>query len=754
MGKTKIRAFQKTVPWRRIAEKAGWISAGIALELGASDFSAAPAASALLAGVSGEKMWYVLAGGLFGALLHGFPTALTSVAAMAIVLAARIIPDFNKPAVRAAERFAAAAGACFFSRIAEATQTTDFMIMVIAAICSGVFAASAVLLEYRMDNRAEKRKFNIAEPTEQALFSIVCSLGFLSFGALDYPFVNIGRLIFGAVFLCVLSGNGAVKAFVFAIPALFGLCAAEYEMGAGAAAFAFAALASGIFNKRGKIARAAGFAFFAAAGTLVSGADESSLRIIIEAAIAGIVYIFFPVGNARAQTEISDSTAALLLRERLNFAADALAGVETGITAAAETLSKKYNSVPEQIAEKAADRACRFCPNSMLCWGKYYERFRGEFERLTEQLRTGFPLTDDSMNGECAEICRNKAAVMSAINAEYSRYLSAVCDERKIAEMRRIYTDRLESTEQILRDLSRADYAEENIPDKAAEKRAETVLRDTGVRKPRAFVSVGSRLHFEAYGETEPLVDREYLGALLAGALGRELDIPEISGGGGLFRITANSAARLSAKLGAFQIAKGQNNVCGDCFESFTDMNGIFYVILSDGMGAGSRARVDSAMVCSVAAKLIKSGISLSAVLETVNSVLLVKSADESFATLDICRIDLNSGECAVYKAGAATTYIKCSEKLVRIAISSVPAGTGGKISIPAQKFSVSSGDVIIMTTDGAALDERWLARELSAAVNPSELSERIAKASRSADNGKNDDISVVAVSIFSGAAN
>ena len=134
--------------------------------------------------------------------------------------------------------------------------------------------------------------------------------------------------------------------------------------------------------------------------------------------------------------------------------------------------------------------------------------------------------------------------------------------------------------------------------------------------------------------------------------------------------------------------------------------------------------------------------------METVNTVLMVKSTDESFATLDICKIDLNSGECAVYKAGAATTYIKSADKLLRASLSSPPAGMGGKLTVPAQKFTVSAGDKIIMTTDGAVLDEEWLSRELSADTPAKELSEKIARAARAAENGREDDISVIAVTV------
>ena len=72
----------------------------------------------------------------------------------------------------------------------------------------------------------------------------------------------------------------------------------------------------------------------------------------------------------------------------------------------------------------------------------------------------------------------------------------------------------------------------------------------------------------------------------------------------------------------------------------------------------------------------------------------------------------------------------------------------GGKLTVPAQKFSVHSGDIILMMTDGVTPDEQWLSRELSRQSTPSELSERIAKAARNAENGRDDDISVIAVMV------
>lgn len=729
-----------------LKENAVWAILGLGAELGSPGLSAAPTAAALVAGLSGKRSLCAAFGGALGAVLHGFPSALLGLAAMGIVLAARFIPDLNNAKLRAAERFFAAAFAVFFARIAEVGDTSELLITIVAALTSGLLALCVCLL----CDISKTRDPDISEPRDCSLCCIVTALGFLSLGALDYPFANIGRLILGFVLLTVTARRGLAWCAAIAVPAVLGFCA--NGAGAGAAVIAFSAVASGAFTKYGKIVRAVGFMFFCAVSTVVLGIDDNSWKILVEAVVAAAAFVCIPIEKIKVpENDFSDSTVALMLRERLNFAADAIGGIGSGINAAADTLDRKYSTNPEQIAERAADRACRSCPNSMVCWGKKYEQFRKEFSRLVTQLRTGFELTEFSMSPECAEECVNKNSVIRAISSEYSRYISAAADERRIRELRRIYIDQLEGVRDILRDMGavKSEVKTANRA-RAAEKRAEKLLRENGVELPQAFVMFDRRgkLRFEAYGTTEPRVTKEYLGTLLIKALGRDLELPEITGSSGRIRITTNERTALSARIGAFQLPKGQNNVCGDCYDTFTDASGTLYVILSDGMGTGSRARVDSAMACSVLSKLLKGGISLPAALETVNNVLMVKSADESFATLDICRLDLNSGECVVYKAGAATTYIKSANKLVRATLSSPPAGLGGKLTVPAQRFTVGAGDVIVMTTDGAVLDEQWLSRELSQRVEPCELSERIAKAARAAENGRDDDISVIAVAV------
>lgn len=736
--KTRIGDFAK--------KSAVWAVGGFALELASGGSGAAPGAAALAAGISGAPGLWVFAGGILGALLRGIPAGLTGLASLGIALCARILPNVRNSTGKSVISFFTAAAAVFFPRSASVREPSELLYAIIAAVTAGIFAACVSLLY----DTVSLRGFDISEPKDCALAAVITGLAFLTLAGLDYPPLNIGRLLAGFLLLSVTARRGMTYGAVLGIPALFGLCAADGELGRGAAAVCIASIISCALTKYGKITRAVGFVFFGCAAVLSGGIDSGSWRIFAELSLAGLAFVIIPVEKiGAAESDFSDSTIAMMLRERLCFAADAIAGVSSGLNAAADTLERKYCTTIDRVGERAADKACRTCPNSMVCWGQKYELFHAEFNRLVKLARSGTELSEQSFSPLAAEECIGKGVVIRAINSAYSQYLAAAEDERRVKELRRIYTEQLASVHDILEDMGCA-AGRGASGNRTAEKRVEKVLKECGLKEPSAFVTFDrrGRMLLEAYGSGELRTDREYLGELMITALGREMELPEVSGGSGRVRVTAAERSVMSAEIGAFQLSKGKNRICGDCYESFTDAAGALYIVLSDGMGSGSRARIDSALACAMMTRLLKSGISLSAALETVNTSLMVKSADESFATLDICRIDLNSGECTIYKAGAATTYIKCADKLVRATLSSPPAGTGGRLTVPAQRFRVGAGDVIIMTTDGASIDEEWLSHELSARISPQELSEKIARTARSAENGREDDISVIAVSV------
>ena len=164
-----------------------------------------------------------------------------------------------------------------------------------------------------------------------------------------------------------------------------------------------------------------------------------------------------------------------------------------------------------------------------------------------------------------------------------------------------------------------------------------------------------------------------------------------------------------SLEVGFAQFS-AEGELCGDTVKIINDSTGHSILIISDGMGKGSRAALDGAMGAGLLSKLINSGFGFDSALKIVNSALLVKSNDESLATLDIANIDLFTGKCELFKAGAPASYIIKDGRLTKCELTSMPAGILRGIEFAKRTAVLSLGDSIILMSDGITdLGERWL---------------------------------------------
>lgn len=64
--------------------------------------------------------------------------------------------------------------------------------------------------------------------------------------------------------------------------------------------------------------------------------------------------------------------------------------------------------------------------------------------------------------------------------------------------------------------------------------------------------------------------------------------------------------------------------------------NGTFAVSLSDGMGNGERAQQESSAALNILEELLQSGMDEKLAIKSVNSVLMLRSPEEMYATVDM----------------------------------------------------------------------------------------------------------------------
>ena len=174
--------------------------------------------------------------------------------------------------------------------------------------------------------------------------------------------------------------------------------------------------------------------------------------------------------------------------------------------------------------------------------------------------------------------------------------------------------------------------------------------------------------------------------------------------------------------------------------------------VLSDGMGTGGRAAVDGGMAVSIFSKLIKAGLGFDCALKVVNSALLIKSEDESLATLDVISVDLYNGEVTFRKAGAALSFIRKNGDMYRVETPSLPIGILTDVEFTCTEDTLAPEDIIVIVSDGAVVcGEEWIERiilqwqdksmqELAHLINDEATARRT--------DGHDDDITVLALRI------
>lgn len=142
--------------------------------------------------------------------------------------------------------------------------------------------------------------------------------------------------------------------------------------------------------------------------------------------------------------------------------------------------------------------------------------------------------------------------------------------------------------------------------------------------------------------------------------------------------------------------------VSGDAHLARELDDGQMVLALSDGMGAGVRAARESRTAIGLLERLLEAGYPASAAVRTINSVLLLRTAEDTFATIDLAVINLTTGDCEFTKIGACPTYLIRGERVMTVRAASVPAGILGDIQVEPERWRLRPGDTLVMMTDGA----------------------------------------------------
>lgn len=201
-----------------------------------------------------------------------------------------------------------------------------------------------------------------------------------------------------------------------------------------------------------------------------------------------------------------------------------------------------------------------------------------------------------------------------------------------------------------------------------------------------------------------------------------------------------------------------QEKVSGDNYSILELDCGKLVVILSDGMGSGEKACLESSAVIERMETLLEAGHTVNRAMNIVNNTLLAAGELSNMSTLDVCSLDLYTGNCEFRKMGAAASFIKSSVYVEPVAMNRLPLGIFFRNEDDFISRELMDKDYLIMVTDGV-LDafsagdyEEMLGQYLRdmRECSPAEVAQRILQFALKCSGGHiRDDMTILVLEVF-----
>lgn len=164
---------------------------------------------------------------------------------------------------------------------------------------------------------------------------------------------------------------------------------------------------------------------------------------------------------------------------------------------------------------------------------------------------------------------------------------------------------------------------------------------------------------------------------------------------------------RFTPELAVGTACKAGNRVSGDRGATCRDRFGNFYVLLCDGMGTGPEARAESDRAAKLLSALLAGGVAGDSAMQLLNGFYVLRKTT-AFSTVDLLQLNLFTGAGAIYKWGAAPSYLRVGDRVEKIGTASPPPGCGvGPDHCPERyELSLKAGETLVMVSDGAFGEE------------------------------------------------
>ncbi len=504
---------------------------------------------------------------------------------------------------------------------------------------------------------------------------------------------------------------------------------------------AFAGMLAGLLKEGNKIAVSLGMLLGSSILTIYIGNQAEVLNSTWESLAAVVLFALTPKAMIQMLAKYVPGTQENL-KSQHDYAKrvrDVTAGRVEQFSEVFRQLSRSFKQItadaqPIQKEEEVghfmnsvAEQSCKGCWKRNQCWDdKFYQTYKFMTDMMTEVEVRG-PLSRKHILPQWKKHCIKPDHVLEVMKHQYSLYKNDQHWKKQIMESRQLVAEQLSGVSQVMEDLAK-EIKREGQELFMQEEQIRSALEELGLSIHSIdIISLDEgNVEIEIIHQYTKGFDecRKIIAPLLSEILGEHVAVKNeqaLERKEGYSTVVFGSAKEYEVETGIAGAAKNGDLLSGDSFSAMELGNGKFAVALSDGMGNGERARAESSAALSILQQLLQSGMEEKLAIKSVNSVLMLRSSDEMYATVDVALIDLYNANTTFLKIGSTPSFIKRGSEVFPISANNLPVGIVNDIDVDLVSLPLQPGDILIMMTDGiydapghAVNKELWMKRVLS----------------------------------------
>ncbi|XZJ05107.1 stage II sporulation protein E [Clostridium perfringens] len=613
--------------------------------------------------------------------------------------------------------------------------------------------------------------FSIDEIVSIELFICLLIVGIGTLSLNDISFRNIAAILF-IIALAFISDTNMGAGAGITMGIILGF--ATGNLMESIAIYGACGLVAGIFRESGKLFTALSFNIIFIIVTLYSGVFNNIS--FIEALVGTGIFLLIPkkIYNKISLEINKDKKVGHFSEVRFAEIKDELTERLKDFTEVLSIMGKSLNNLVgndklaiknkgNALVENLSDRTCSDCDMRYMCWKRELHQTYNAFSDLIRNYENN----SGAFPHELEKKCIKKYALVKNIEDIMNIYMVNETLKSRLGEGRKILSNHINNMSVTISEIV-DEFGNELHLCTDVEKSIKKSLLKYGINFGSLICYNDKNGRIKIKMQMENCMGSQTciktVLPIISETIGKNMSIGSegcnINSKNNMCEIVIEEAPKYHINSHVAVATKEGEKFTGDSYSYGRTKDGNYITVISDGMGSGPEAGLESKVSVEIIEKFMEVGFDEKIAIDAVNAIMSIKfSEDEKFSTLDMNKIDLYTGNAKFMKVGAIESFIKRGNKVEVINSNTLPFGVLEEPDVDTVEKQVSNGDVIVSISDGildvkndGSFDTTWLIEFLKNTKyrQPKDLSIAILEKAKELSGGKaKDDMTVVVSKVF-----